>query len=210
MIIAEHRSYVAGRWVEGDEALAVENPADESHVTDVSVTPLAEVGRAIAEARRRFDDGRVGRRCRRRSGPGCCTRSSTTSRRTATALVATMVAEAGQPTASPSGSQLRTRHRSGRAHDRPLPLAVARGAQPGPGRRAGAGPGRAQHAAPRAGRCRHRHHAVQRGDHHGLPEAHPGAHGGQLGDPAAEPAHADLVAGLRRRRRRRPVCRRAS
>ena len=50
-IIPERRSYVGGRWVEGDEALAVENPADESHVADVSVTPLDEIRRAIAEAR---------------------------------------------------------------------------------------------------------------------------------------------------------------
>ena len=44
-IISARRSYVAGRWVEGDEALPVENPADESHVADVSVTPLAETRR---------------------------------------------------------------------------------------------------------------------------------------------------------------------
>lgn len=56
-IISERRSYVAGRWVDGDEGLPVENPADESQVADVSVTPLAEVARAIAEARRSFDDG---------------------------------------------------------------------------------------------------------------------------------------------------------
>ena len=56
-IIPERRSYVGGRWVEGDEALAVENPADESHVADVSVTPLDEIRRAIAEARRSFDAG---------------------------------------------------------------------------------------------------------------------------------------------------------
>ncbi len=56
-LIGERNSYVAGRWVEGDEALPVENPADESHVTDVPVTPLAEVARAICEARRSFDEG---------------------------------------------------------------------------------------------------------------------------------------------------------
>ena len=50
-LITERQSYVAGRWVEGDETVAVENPADESHVADVSVTPIAEFERAIAEAR---------------------------------------------------------------------------------------------------------------------------------------------------------------
>lgn len=56
-ILAEHRTYVAGRWVTGDDVVGVENPADESHVADVTVTPPAEVRRAIAEARRSFDDG---------------------------------------------------------------------------------------------------------------------------------------------------------
>ncbi len=56
-LIAERSSYVAGRWVEGDEALPVENPADETHVTDVSITPLTEIARAISEARRSFDEG---------------------------------------------------------------------------------------------------------------------------------------------------------
>ncbi len=56
-LIAERSSYVAGRWVEGDEVLPVENPADETHVTDVSITPLAEIARAISEARRSFDEG---------------------------------------------------------------------------------------------------------------------------------------------------------
>jgi acyl-CoA reductase-like NAD-dependent aldehyde dehydrogenase len=55
--IAERGTYVAGTWVDGDEALAVENPADESHVADVAVTPLPEVERAITEARRSFDEG---------------------------------------------------------------------------------------------------------------------------------------------------------
>jgi acyl-CoA reductase-like NAD-dependent aldehyde dehydrogenase len=56
-IIAEQRSYVAGRWVTGDELLAVEDPADESHVGDVTVTPIPEIERAILEARRSFDEG---------------------------------------------------------------------------------------------------------------------------------------------------------
>jgi aldehyde dehydrogenase (NAD+) len=60
-LIAPRRSYVAGRWIDGDDAgkgrLPVENPADESHVADVETTPLPEVARAIAEARRSFDEG---------------------------------------------------------------------------------------------------------------------------------------------------------
>ncbi|MGO8863035.1 MAG: aldehyde dehydrogenase family protein [Acidimicrobiales bacterium] len=56
-LIPERRSYVGGRWIEGDEVLSVENPADESHVADVSVTPLDEIRRAISEARRSFDEG---------------------------------------------------------------------------------------------------------------------------------------------------------
>ena len=56
-VISERRSYVAGRWVEGEESLPVENPADESQVTELSVTPDAEFRRAIAEARRAFDEG---------------------------------------------------------------------------------------------------------------------------------------------------------
>ena len=56
-LLNEARTYVAGRWVTGEETLAVENPADETHVADVTVTPLAEVERAIVEARRSFDEG---------------------------------------------------------------------------------------------------------------------------------------------------------
>ncbi len=56
-ILAERRSFVAGRWVDGDDVVAVENPADESVVAELVATPLAEVQRAIGEARRSFDDG---------------------------------------------------------------------------------------------------------------------------------------------------------
>ena len=56
-ILAERRTYVAGEWVTGDDAVSVENPADESHVADVTVTPSDEIERAIAEARRSFDAG---------------------------------------------------------------------------------------------------------------------------------------------------------
>ena len=56
-MIDERRSYVAGRWVDGDEAIPVENPADESQVAELAVTPLPEFERAITEARRAFDEG---------------------------------------------------------------------------------------------------------------------------------------------------------
>jgi acyl-CoA reductase-like NAD-dependent aldehyde dehydrogenase len=55
--LTEGRSYVAGSWVTGDREVVVENPADESTAGTVTATPLAEVGRAIAEARRSFDEG---------------------------------------------------------------------------------------------------------------------------------------------------------
>jgi aldehyde dehydrogenase (NAD+) len=56
-IIDGQRTYVAGRWVTGDGSFAVENPADGSHVADAAVTPLAEIERAVLEARRSFDEG---------------------------------------------------------------------------------------------------------------------------------------------------------
>ncbi len=56
-MIDGRRSYVAGRWVEGERSFTVENPADESSVADAGVTPATEVERAITEARRCFDQG---------------------------------------------------------------------------------------------------------------------------------------------------------
>jgi aldehyde dehydrogenase (NAD+) len=104
-IIAERRSYVAGSWVDGDEPLAVQNPADETTVAELSSTPVPEVERAIREARRSFDSGvwadvPAVERARvlrdffdhvERAGPE---------------LVATMVAEAGQPTGFAERAQL--------------------------------------------------------------------------------------------------------
>ncbi|MFG1921964.1 aldehyde dehydrogenase family protein [Cryptosporangium sp. NPDC048952] len=51
------KSYVAGTWVEGDTTFTVENPADETTVTELPETPLPEVERAIVEARKSFDSG---------------------------------------------------------------------------------------------------------------------------------------------------------
>jgi aldehyde dehydrogenase (NAD+) len=56
-LLAERRSYIAGGWVDSDEVLAVENPADQSMAAELAATPLDEVHRAIAEARRSFDEG---------------------------------------------------------------------------------------------------------------------------------------------------------
>ena len=56
-ILAEQRTYIAGQWVTGDDVVAVENPADESHVADVTATPHGHVEHAITEARRSFDTG---------------------------------------------------------------------------------------------------------------------------------------------------------
>jgi acyl-CoA reductase-like NAD-dependent aldehyde dehydrogenase len=95
-IIEERRSYVAGRWVEGDAPLPVENPADESVVTELSATPLDEVRRAITEARRSFDDGVwSGRPARARAQVLNAFLDHLQTLHEP--LVATMVAEAGQP-----------------------------------------------------------------------------------------------------------------
>ena len=106
-LMTERRSYVAGTWVEGDESLAVENPADESQVAELSVTPAAEFRRAIAEARRAFDEG-----------PWPSMTAAERARlvhafldhveANGDSLVATMVAEAGQPTMFAEAMQLRS------------------------------------------------------------------------------------------------------
>jgi aldehyde dehydrogenase (NAD+) len=130
--MSEGRTYVAGQWVTGDEVLSVENPADESHVGDTTVTPLAEVHRAITEARRSFDDG--------------VWAALPTSTRAAVlhafidhieaardVLVPTLVAEAGQPTRFAELTQLRTGVALGRStidlfgsmrHEEPSPVPV--------------------------------------------------------------------------------------
>jgi aldehyde dehydrogenase (NAD+) len=90
------QTYVAGSWVDGDRTFAVENPADESIVGHVAVTPLPEVDRAIESARATFDEGTWAER------------STADRARVLNALldhlegnkdslVATVMAEAGQP-----------------------------------------------------------------------------------------------------------------
>lgn len=56
-LLDQRCSFVAGRWVEGDETFAVENPADESCAVELSAIRLAEVREAVREARRSFDEG---------------------------------------------------------------------------------------------------------------------------------------------------------
>ncbi len=103
-MIDQRHSFVAGRWVEGEESLPVENPADESVVCEVTTTPMAEIGRAVAEARGAFDEG------------VWADRPAADRARVLHAFVdylesihpawvATMVAEAGQPTMFAEGAQ---------------------------------------------------------------------------------------------------------
>ena len=95
-ILAERRSYVAGRWVDGDDVVVVENPADESVVAELAATPLAEVGRAIGEARRSFDEGVWAERPARERAEvllAVVDHLGTLHEQ----MVASMVAEAGQP-----------------------------------------------------------------------------------------------------------------
>lgn len=105
-LLEEPRTFVAGEWITGDEVVVVENPADETHVGDVSATPLVGVERAIAGARRIFDDGAwadlaVGDRARVLSEFVDFIEGS------AERLVPTLVAEAGQSTRFAELTQLR-------------------------------------------------------------------------------------------------------
>jgi acyl-CoA reductase-like NAD-dependent aldehyde dehydrogenase len=104
-ILTERRSYVAGSWVEGDERLAVENPADETQVAEVSATPLKEIERAIEEGRRSFDEGTwASRPARERADVLSAFLDAL--ERSRELLVATMVQESGQPTMFAEMSQL--------------------------------------------------------------------------------------------------------
>ena len=95
-ILAERRSFVAGRWVEGDEPFPIVNPADESIVAELGATRLEDVDDAIAEARRTFDQGVwADRPARERAKTLHALLDHLES--VHEPLVATMVAEAGQP-----------------------------------------------------------------------------------------------------------------
>jgi aldehyde dehydrogenase (NAD+) len=95
-ILAERGGFIAGRWLQGGEPFPVENPADESVVTELAATPLDEVRRAIAEARRSFDEGVwAGLPASERARALRLLLEHLESLREP--LVASMVAEAGQP-----------------------------------------------------------------------------------------------------------------
>ena len=184
----------------GDEVLSVLNPADESHVADVSVTPLGEIGRAVEEARRSFDEGVwSGVPARER---GAILHSFLDHvEATRAQLVNTMVAEAGQPRRFAEMTQLDAGVSLARAtidlylsmpeeEPNPVPLdELVRG---------------------RVALSIRRYEPVgvvsaitpyNAALHHGLPEVGSGPHGRELGDPSAQPAHTALVArpGYRRR-----------
>src|SRR5262245_41537196 len=95
-ILDGRKSYVAGQWVEGDRSFTVENPADESTVAEAGATPLSDVGRAIGEARRAFDEGTwAGLPAKRRAAQLRAFLDYLASSKDT--LVDTMMAEAGQP-----------------------------------------------------------------------------------------------------------------
>ncbi|HEY2562619.1 MAG TPA: aldehyde dehydrogenase family protein, partial [Acidimicrobiales bacterium] len=95
-ILANRASYVAGRWIDGDEALAVENPADETLVCELPTAPLEEIRQAVTEARRSFDEGRwANLSAKERAQVLHVFVDYLESVREA--FIATMVAEAGQP-----------------------------------------------------------------------------------------------------------------
>lgn len=102
-LITERRSFIDGRWVEGD-ALAVENPADETTVCEVATTPTAEVERAVIAARRSFDSGVWAQRSARERAV-VVGRMLDYLETVHQQLVASMVAEAGQPVAFAEGAQ---------------------------------------------------------------------------------------------------------
>lgn len=95
-MIDERRSYVAGRWIEGDEALPVENPADQSQVAEVSATPLTQIEQALVDARRAFDEGAWANRPPAERARALHTLLDHVES-TRDDLVSTLVAEAGQP-----------------------------------------------------------------------------------------------------------------
>jgi acyl-CoA reductase-like NAD-dependent aldehyde dehydrogenase len=95
-ILSEQRSYVAGRWVTGDEVIPVEDPATESTVAEITATPPAEVRAAIDAARRTFDEGAwADRPVAERAAVLRALLDHVESQRDV--IVPTLVAEAGQP-----------------------------------------------------------------------------------------------------------------
>ncbi len=99
------RTYIAGSWVEGERSFDVENPADETTVAAAAVTPLAEVGRAISEARRSFDDG-VWADLPAKERALVLHRLVDYIEANSEPLIATIMAEAGQPRMMAHGAQV--------------------------------------------------------------------------------------------------------
>jgi acyl-CoA reductase-like NAD-dependent aldehyde dehydrogenase len=95
-ILSERRSFVAGSWVDGGETFPVENPADETTVVELAATALEHIGQAVTEARRAFDAGVWADRSARERARvlhAMLDHLETLHE----PLVASMVAEAGQP-----------------------------------------------------------------------------------------------------------------
>lgn len=113
-MLEERRSFVAGTWVDGDTAIPVENPADESIITEVVATPLAEVERAIAEARRTFDAG-VWADLPRTERVAAMTRFLDHLEANRQPFAETIMAEAGQPRVFADATQVVTSIATGRA-----------------------------------------------------------------------------------------------
>ena len=57
--VVSPRLYIGGEWVEAtsDESVAVINPATEAVIANVPEASIADIDRAIAAARRAFDEG---------------------------------------------------------------------------------------------------------------------------------------------------------
>ncbi|MEU1515195.1 aldehyde dehydrogenase family protein [Streptomyces sp. NPDC005811] len=95
-MIASRCSHIAGRWVEGEKPCPVTDPASETEVCVLSAAPLQDVRKAVTEARRSFDDGVwTDRPARERAQVVRAFLDRLESMRDE--LVATLVAEAGQP-----------------------------------------------------------------------------------------------------------------
>ena len=61
--IPPQRLLIEGTWVEGEgEVLPVHSPIDGGQLTTLASASAADVGRAVASARRAFDDGRWSRK----------------------------------------------------------------------------------------------------------------------------------------------------
>ena len=180
----------------------MENPADESQVAELAATPLPEFERAITEGRRAFDDGMWASMAPTERARRSCRPWSTTSRRMARRWSRRSSPRRDSRRCSPNACSSAAGVALARstidlylsmAHEQASPVPVdelVRG---------------------RVALSVRRHEPVgvvaaitpyNAAIDHGVPEVDPGAHGRQLGDPAAEPAHAHLLADLRRGRRR--------